>query len=86
MHELILTIPAEVANAIRLPRNERPTRLRRELAVRLYQKDLLTFGQARKLAGMTKWAFRDLLTDEGIHVSYDVEELKVDLETLETLS
>jgi predicted HTH domain antitoxin len=62
-----------------------PDRLRRELAIRLYAKGLLTFGQARQLADMTRWAFRDLLGDEGIVRRYDVEDLEDDLQTLESL-
>lgn len=57
-----------------------------QLALRLYAKGLLTFGQARRLAGMNRWDFRDLLGDEGVLRRYDVEELEEDLQTLETLA
>jgi predicted HTH domain antitoxin len=45
----------------------------------------LTFGQARQLAGMTRWDFRDLLGEEGILRRYAIEELEEDLQTLENL-
>jgi predicted HTH domain antitoxin len=59
--------------------------LRQELAMRLYQKGLLSFGKARDLTAMTKWEFHLLLGKEGIVRNYDLEELNEDLRTLETL-
>lgn len=85
MSKLTLEIPSDLAEALRLPPDERLARIQRELAIRLYQKGLLSFGKARELAGMTKWDFHLLLGQEGIERSYDKEELDADLETLETL-
>lgn len=85
MKGVILEIPADLAEALRLPPEEQATRLRRELAIRLYQKGLLSFGKARELAGMTKWEFHLLLGEEGIVRRYDVAELEEDLKTLEAL-
>jgi predicted HTH domain antitoxin len=85
MGRIVLEIPADLTEAIQLPHDEQPARLQRELAVRLYQKGLLSFGKARKLAGMSKWAFHQLLGDEGVVRRYDLEELEADLTTLETL-
>ena len=64
---------------------EMPARLKRELALRLYEKGLLSFGKARELAGMTKWEFSKLLGEEDILCHYDLEELSKDLEVLEEL-
>ncbi len=54
MSKLILEIPEDLAEALRVPPEERLSRVRQELAVRLYQKGLLSFGKARKLAQMSK--------------------------------
>ncbi len=85
MAKLALEMPDELLEALRLPPEERAKRLRRELAVRLYQKGLLSFGKARELAGMGKWEFHDLLGEEGIVRHYDLEDLAEDLKTLENL-
>ncbi len=85
MKEIVLEIPGDVVEALRVPPAEQMARLRRELAVRLYQKGLVTFGKARELAGMTKWEFHLLLGEEGIVRRYDLEELEADLKTLEAL-
>ncbi len=82
MAKMTLEIPDELRDAIRLPQQEQGQRLKRELAVRLYQKGLLAFGKARELAEMGKWDFHVLLGDEGIQRGYDVEELHEDLKTL----
>ena len=49
------------------------------------EKGLLTFGKARELAEMPRWAFHDLLGEEGIQRRYDMEELEDDLKTLKEL-
>jgi predicted HTH domain antitoxin len=85
MSKLILEIPDEITEGLRLPPDERLTRIRSELAIRLYQKEILSFGKARELAQMTKWEFHLLLGQENIERSYDLEELETDLETLEKL-
>jgi len=85
MNAVVIEIPADTAEALRVPPNEQAPRLRRELAVRLYQKGLLSFGKARELAGMTKWEFYLLLGEEGIVRRYGAEELDEDMKTLEAL-
>ena len=79
----IMEIPDDLMDALRVPPAERLIRLRRELAIRLYQKELLNFGKARKLAQMSKWEFHRLLGQERIVRHYDTEELEEDLRTLE---
>jgi predicted HTH domain antitoxin len=86
MRKVIIEIPQEVAAAMRVPSEEQEMRLRRELALRLYQKGLLSFGKARELTGMNKWGFHLLLGEEGIPRHYDVDELEEDLKTLRGLS
>ena len=82
---VVLKIPKEITRSMKLPEKELPQRLKIELAVRLYQVGVLTFGKARELAGMSKWEFQFLLGQEGILRRYDVEDLEKDLFTLEKL-
>ncbi len=85
MKTLQLEIPDDLLDSLRVPPEEQESRLLRELAVRLYQKGLLSFGKARELCRMTKWEFHELLGKEGIARHYDVDDLKTDLATLETM-
>jgi predicted HTH domain antitoxin len=84
--ELSLQLPDDLHQKIKLPEAEVPTRLKKELAVRLYAKGLLTFAQARELAEMTRWAFRDLLSEEEVPRRYDVAELEDDLVVLDEVA
>jgi hypothetical protein len=62
MPKIGMELPENLAEAIKLPLKEVPMRLRRELAVRLYEKRLLGFGKARQLAEMPMWEFQRLLS------------------------
>jgi len=68
-----------------MPATEKLMRLRQELAIRLYQKDLLNFGKARQLAQLSKWEFHELLGRENIIRHYGMADLETDLATLEKL-
>jgi predicted HTH domain antitoxin len=76
-----IEVPREVIHATRMT----PEELRRELAVYLFQQGKLSFGKARETAGMTVWAFQQLLGSRGIPVHYDLEEYQEDLTTLKEL-
>lgn len=86
MSKLILEIPEQVTEELRIPPDERLNRVRIKLAIRLYQKSILSFGKARELAQLSKWEFHELLGQENIERQYDLEELETNLETLEILS
>ena len=86
MGSIVIEIPSDLVEALRLPPAEQPERLRIELAVRLYQKGMLSFGKAREFAKLTKWEFHNLLGEEGIVRSYDLPELENDLNVLESLT
>ena len=78
---IAIEIPREVIHATRMT----PQELRRELAVYLFQQGKLSFGKAREMAGMTAWAFQQLLGSRGIPVHYDLEDYEEDLATLKEL-
>lgn len=76
-----IEIPREVIHAARMT----PKELRRELAISLFQQGRLSFGKAREMAGMTVWAFQQLLASREIPIHYDVEDYEEDLTTLKEL-
>jgi len=75
---LSIEIPREVIHATRMT----PQELKRELSIYLFQQGKLSFGKAREMAGMTVWAFQQLLGSRGIPVHYNVEDYEEDLATL----
>ncbi len=76
----------EVPEALRIPPGELEERLRIELALRLYEKGIASLGQARRIAGIPKWDFLELLAREGIPLHYDEEELREDLEVAKKIA
>ena len=85
MSHLSIEIPDEVLEAMKLPPRDAPARLRTELALRLYEKGILSLGMARKLSGLSRWEFHEQLGQQGLLRRYDVRELEEDLDTLENL-
>lgn len=81
----MITISIEVPEEIKAPEREIERLIRVELALRLYQKGYASLGQARKISGLSKWEFLELLSREKISLNYDESELKKDLKAIEQL-
>jgi len=75
-----IEIDDEVYEALQLPEGERSDALKEELAVSLYARDILSFGKARSLAGLSKREFHDLLGEREIPRHYGDTELAEDLD------
>lgn len=74
---MCLEIPTEILSAVKLPPKEIEHEFRKELALALYQRGVLSLGKARLLAQMTRWEFEELLGQRKIPRHYtdaDVEE------------
>lgn len=82
---LSIDLPKDLVDSLKIPESEVVSRLKIELAIRLYRKDLLGFGKARELAGLSTWEFSELLAKEGISRSYDTRDFEEDLKTLEEM-
>ncbi len=76
----ILEIPVDVMDALRLPPGEVEAELRKELALALYQRGVLSSGKACVLAGMTRWEFEDVLGQRQIRRHYTEKNLEEDIE------
>ena len=82
MATVSIEIPGEVIHAARMT----PGELKRELAIHLFKERKLSFGKARELAGMTAWAFQQLLGSRDIPVHYDVEDYLEDQAAIDALT
>ena len=76
----ILKIPSDVMDALRLPPDEVEAELRKELALALYQRGVLSSGKACALAGITRWEFEELLGQRQIRRHYTEKNLEEDIE------
>ncbi|MFH1929488.1 MAG: UPF0175 family protein [Chloroflexota bacterium] len=79
MEKLMLEIPGEVVEAVKLPPGEVERELRKELALALYDRGVLSLGNARALAQMTRWDFEELLGQRGIARHYTRTDLDEDI-------
>jgi len=75
----LVEIPEDVLTSIRIPRKELENELKTDLAVVLYQREAIYIGNARKLAGMSKWEFLEELGRRKIPRHYTGKELGEDL-------
>lgn len=76
---IIIAIPEDVANSIKIPRGKRESVLKLELALALYGRGILAMGPARRLAGIPKREFLDELGKRKIGRHYSRKELEEDL-------
>ena len=76
-----LVISAEMLQQLQMS----PAELRVDLAVYQYDKERMTMGQAKKLAGLTQIQFQRELARRNVFIKYDVEDFEQDLRTLDEL-
>jgi len=74
-----IEIPEDVLTSIKIPKKELEKTLKVDLAVTLYQREAISLGNARKLAGMSKWEFIEELARRKILRHYTEKELREDL-------
>mgnify|MGYP001806779303 CR=1 FL=1 len=75
-----ISIPDSILQSIRLPEQRIERELLKELALSLYQQELLSFGKARELAQMEYRDFATLLGERNITRHYTEIELAEDLD------
>ena len=68
--DLVMRIPGDSVDALRLPPDEVEDTLHKELALALYQRGVLSSGKASVLAGMGRWEFEELLGQRQIRRHY----------------
>jgi predicted HTH domain antitoxin len=82
MKPIVLEIPPEVADAARIPAGEMVQTLKQELAVHLYERQILPKAAARRLADLDRLAFDQLLGQRGIASRLEPADVDADLLSL----
>jgi predicted HTH domain antitoxin len=85
MGSFTLEIPDDILDEARIPASERASVLRRELSIQLYARDILPKAAARRLSGMDRLSFDDLLAQRGIVSRLTADDLEADLSSLAAL-
>ena len=75
----MLTITDEILSATKMSASQ----LKQELAVFLYAKDKLSFGQAKKLAGVDVLQFQELLFNNNVPMHYGISDLEDDFKAIQ---
>ena len=76
---LTLEIPDEVVNGMHLPASDAQSEVRKEVALALYARGLLSIGKATELAGVPRSNFEAILAKRHVERPYDATELERDL-------
>jgi predicted HTH domain antitoxin len=77
-----VTLPDDLLQSTKLTEAE----LKTELALALFQRELLTLGQAAALAGLPQLDFQRLLAQRRIPLHYGIEAMEQDLQRANRLS
>ncbi|MFH1906885.1 MAG: UPF0175 family protein [Chloroflexota bacterium] len=77
---IVLEIPGDVLEAVKLPPDEIVKEFKQELALALYRRGVLSSGKARVLAQMTRWKFEELLEQRRIPRHYSEADLAEDIQ------
>ena len=81
-----IEIPEKVIKTLGLRESEASDVMKKELAAYFFQRNLLSFGQARQFAGLSVWEFLGFLRERKIPLHYDLAEYDEDLKTIRELS
>jgi len=81
-----IEIPEKVIQMLGLRESEVSEMLKRELSAYFFERNLLSFGQARQFAGLSVWDFLGFLRERKIPLHYDLAEYDEDLKTIRELS
>lgn len=74
-----LEVPDQIQRALRVPEQERQSRLFIELACALYQRGILTFGKAAELSRLSQFRFGQALVERDISRYYNDEDVAEDI-------
>ncbi len=75
-----IEIPDEIMATVKFPPDKAKAEMLKEMAFSLYQRKVLSMGNARKLTGLDKWAFIDGLAERKIERHYTEQDLLEDIE------
>jgi predicted HTH domain antitoxin len=78
---MIINIPDQALQAAEISSEE----LLVDFAVYLYEKKILSIGQARKIAALDLLAFQKELAKRDVYIHFEIEDLEKDLANLESL-
>lgn len=77
MQEINIQIPIELIE-------QGETAVLQQIAMQLYENNIFTFGQARRLLNYSVWEFQKLLGENQIVRQYDQDDLAEDIQMIQS--
>ncbi|OFZ19314.1 MAG: hypothetical protein A2Z20_04080 [Bdellovibrionales bacterium RBG_16_40_8] len=76
---IVLEIPEEILDAVKIPPDELEEEMRKELALSFYKRGIISSGVASRLAKLTRWEFEELLGRHKITRHYSETDIEEDI-------
>ena len=76
---MTIEIPDDIMANLKYPPDRAKDELLKEMAFSLYERKILSMGNARKLSGLDKWTFIDGLAERKIERHYTEQDLLEDI-------
>ncbi|MBX6423474.1 UPF0175 family protein [Thermosulfurimonas sp. F29] len=67
---IVVSIPDEILEGMKLPKDIAAAKIKEELAFSLYERGIISMGLARKLSGLSKWKFIEALAERKVKRHY----------------
>ena len=80
-----IEIPNQVVRALGLLDKDVGDTMKKELAVYFFQRNMLSFGQARQLSALSVWDFMETLRERKVPLHYSEAEYSEDLKVIKEL-
>jgi len=82
-HSLNIDLPSDILLTINESEKELKARIKISLAFQLYQQQKVTIGKASQIAGISRFGFETLLSENKIPISnLEIEDILSDIEKL----
>lgn len=81
-----IEIPEKIIQCLGLNRNALNEALKIELAAHFFEKNMLSFGQAREFSNLSVWDFIDFLREKKIPIHYSIDEYEEDKALIEEMT
>ena len=78
---MVINIPDQALNSAKISSEE----LLLDFAIYLYEKEILSIGQARKMVEVDLISFQKALSKRDVFINFDISDLEKDLANLELL-
>lgn len=80
-----IEIPNQVVRALGLLDKDVGNTIKKELAVYFFQRNMLSFGQARQLSALSVWDFMETLRERNVPLHYSEAEYLEDSKIVQEL-